>query len=70
MFIKRLCSLLRCSVRNPAQNADVIAPRSLKTDKEYFVTSTEVNAECNVLPLSSPQIQLQVVIRQLELQNK
>ncbi|GLV40563.1 Dystrophin [Carabus blaptoides fortunei] len=69
-FIKRLCGILRCTLKLPTHPPDFIESRSLRTDKECLLKSTEANVECNITPLSCPQVQLQVVIRQLELQNR
>lgn len=70
MFVKRLCGILRCSLKLPTNPADLIEPRALRTDKEYLLKPLEADADCNVTPLSCPQVQLQVIIRQLELQNR
>lgn len=50
-------------------NSDTIAPKALRTDKDFLI-KPEIEGENKILPLSSPQVQLQVIIRQLELQNK
>lgn len=86
--MKRLCGILRCSLKLPTNPADLIEPRALRyvfatvltvlknyylnfrTDKEYLLKPLEADADCNVTPLSCPQVQLQVIIRQLELQNR
>nr|CAH7756584.1 unnamed protein product [Callosobruchus chinensis] len=64
-FIKRICGLLQCSNRVE----DVIETKPL-CDQNAISNNQSKEVLCNIEPVSSPQTQLQLVIRQLELQNK
>lgn len=70
-FIKRLCGLLRCSVQNNFTTT-TIETKSLREERNWLIQSgnVPVDVSVNVQPLSSPQVQLQTVIRQLEMQNR
>ncbi|CAH2014137.1 unnamed protein product [Acanthoscelides obtectus] len=65
-FIKRLCSLLSCSRR---EEVVVIETKPL-CDQNAISKTQSKEVLCNIQPLSSPENQLQLVIKQLELQNK
>ncbi|KAI4468410.1 e3 ubiquitin-protein ligase kcmf1 [Holotrichia oblita] len=67
-LIKKLCGLLRCSVQNNETN--IIETNPLRIDRDWISKSKSENALCDVEPMSSPHMQLQVVIRQLEIQNR
>ncbi|KAF2897378.1 hypothetical protein ILUMI_08792 [Ignelater luminosus] len=72
MLIKKLCRLLRCSVNLNPPNfaANVVEAKVLSNNKDCLFAPTGTESSCDIEPLSSPQMQLQVVIRQLELQNR
>ncbi|KAJ8973910.1 hypothetical protein NQ317_000454 [Molorchus minor] len=67
-FIKTLCSLLQCSQK--PTNSTVVETKPLCSDQAYTQQSDSKEALCDIEPLSSPQTQLHVIIRQLELQNR
>ncbi|KAJ8963450.1 hypothetical protein NQ318_018932 [Aromia moschata] len=67
-FIKTICGLLHCSQK--FNNSTVVETRPLCSDKNYLQKSSSKEVLCDVEPLSSPQTQLQVIIRQLEIQNR
>ncbi|KRT83448.1 hypothetical protein AMK59_4623 [Oryctes borbonicus] len=67
-LIKKICGLLRCTVPNNETN--VIETNPLSTERDWIARSKSESVLCDIEPLSSPHMQLQVVIRQLEIQNK
>ncbi|KAK9727922.1 WW domain [Popillia japonica] len=67
-LIKKLCGLLRCTVQNNETN--IIETSPLRIDRDWICKSKSDNVLCDVEPMSSPHMQLQVVIRQLEIQNR
>lgn len=71
VLIKKLCKLLRCTNRFDSTNF-VSNPVEVKvlSNKISLLQPSNADIACNVEPLSSPDTQLQVIIRQLELQNR
>ncbi|XP_018566008.1 dystrophin-related protein 2-like [Anoplophora glabripennis] len=67
-FIKKICGLLYCSQK--INNSTVVETKPLCSDRNYLPKSYSKEILCDIEPLSSPQTQLQVIIRQLEMQNR
>nr|XP_023028148.1 dystrophin-like [Leptinotarsa decemlineata] len=64
--MKKFCRLLNCS----KQTTSIIVDPKPLCDQNRLVTSDSKEVLCNVEPLSTPQTQLQLIIKQLEMQNK
>nr|CAI5848460.1 unnamed protein product [Callosobruchus analis] len=64
-FLKRIYGVLQCSSRGE----DVVETKPL-CDQNAITSSQSKEVLCNIQPLSSPQTQLQLIIKQLEQQNK
>ncbi|KAG5872462.1 hypothetical protein JTB14_024043 [Gonioctena quinquepunctata] len=65
-LMKKFCSLLHCSKRN----SSVVVDTKPLCDRNHLITSDSKEILCDVEPLSAPQTQLQLIIKQLEMQNK
>lgn len=66
--------LLKCKYRvSDSLREDITVLDNKPLDgvyKELLLESNDDEVPCNIVPLSSPLSQLQVIIRQLEIQNK
>ncbi|CAH0552084.1 unnamed protein product [Brassicogethes aeneus] len=71
-IIKKIFGFLPCAPKNDNRNDNVsiIETKSLSAGKEFFPKSVSTDSICNIEPLSPPDTQLQMIIRQLELQNR
>ncbi|KAJ8936626.1 hypothetical protein NQ314_012242 [Rhamnusium bicolor] len=67
-FIKKICGLLHCSQK--VNDSTVVETKPLCAEKHCLQKSYSKEVLCDIEPLSAPQTQLQVIIRQLELQNR
>ncbi|XP_065167889.1 dystrophin-related protein 2-like isoform X2 [Atheta coriaria] len=73
-FTNRVFKLLKCKYRvSDSLREDITVLDNKPLDgvyKELLLESNDDEVPCNIVPLSSPLSQLQVIIRQLEIQNK
>ncbi|XP_028131995.2 dystrophin-like [Diabrotica virgifera virgifera] len=65
-MLRKICSILRCSHKNESVFVDT---KPLSSDQDCVVT-TNKQETCDVKPMSSPNTQLKLVIKRLEMQNK
>jgi hypothetical protein len=70
-FIKKLCGLMPCSIKLNETDNGVVETKAVSSEKDFLLkSSSNSDIYCNTEPLSSPHAQLQLIIRQLELQNR
>lgn len=67
-LLRKLCGTIKCT--NDLNISKVVDVKPLCTEKELSLNTTPTDLISNIEPLSSPMAQLQVIIRQLELQNR
>ncbi|XP_031354273.1 dystrophin-like [Photinus pyralis] len=73
LLIKKISRLLRCSIKlnAPSFVSNLVEARVLSHNKEKFISiDNETDSSSDSDSVHSPENQLQLVIRQLELQNK
>lgn len=72
LLIKKICRLLGLSnkISQPNFVSNVVEAQVLSSHKESVFTPADTESACNIETFQSPGNQLQIVIRQLELQNK
>ncbi|XP_022911861.2 dystrophin-like [Onthophagus taurus] len=68
-LVKKLCSLLRCSTQG--NNSTIIETNPISIDKDWLSRlQSDSGNNGDIDPVSSPHLQLQLIIKQLESQNK
>ncbi|KYB26277.1 Dystrophin-1-like Protein [Tribolium castaneum] len=68
-FIKKLCGLMPCSVKLNETDRGIVETKAISSEKDFLLKPSD-DFYSNIGTLSSPHTQLQLIIRQLEIQNR